>query len=149
MNSYFIFVVALTVIYIIYYAFMIYRDLNTQKGEHSDDVEVFVVDPKGAEESIDVTESENGFNIGDEQYTTEYLESETESPSEQEENKDKTKSGSKAVDNLTTIATEQLDKVDVSMSDPYNSDDLYKAMLHEGKLTGRPELDWKQVINEL
>ena len=149
MNSYFIFAVALTVIYIIYYAFMIFRDLNSQKGERSDDVEIFTVDPKDADESIDVTESESGFNIGKEEYTTEYLEADSESPPETEEKAADAQPKSQAIEKLKSLAEEQLEDVEVSMSDPFNSDELYKAMLNEGKLNGRPELDWKQVINEL
>ncbi len=150
MNSYFIFAVALTVIYILYYAFMIFKDLNTQKSERKDDVEIFVVDQKEADEGINVTESESGFSIGNEEYTTEYLEPDTESPPAETDTKtedDQPKSS--AIENLKTIAKEELDEVESFMSDSYNSEELYKAMLNKGKLSGRPDLEWKPVINEL
>ena len=106
MNSYFIFAIALTVIYIIYYAFMIFRDLNSQKGERCDDVEIFTVDPKDADESIDVTESESGFNIGKEEYTTEYLEADSESPPETEEKAADAQPKSQAIEKLKSLAEE-------------------------------------------
>ena len=149
MNSYFIFAVALTVIYILYYAFMIFKDLNTKKAERKDDVEIFVVDQKETDEGINVTESESGFSIGNEEYTTEYLEQDTESPPPTATSTEDEPPKSSAIENLKTIAKEELDEVESFMSDPYNSEELYKAMLNKGKLSGRPDLDWKPVINEL
>ena len=149
MNSYFIFAVALTVIYILYYAFIIFKDLNAANGKRSEDVEVFVVDQKEADEGINVTESESGFSIGDEEYTTEYLESENEAPPTTETPPEENHSKSSAIDNLKTVVKEELEEVESYMSDPYNSEELYKAMLNKGRQSGRPDLEWKSVINEL
>ena len=72
MGSYFIFAIVLTVLYVIYYAVNIARDLYGKKESGKTDEEVFdlgLVD--ATEESISVSENETGFSIGSEKYDTE------------------------------------------------------------------------------
>lgn len=72
MGSYFTFAIVLTVLYVIYYAVNIARDLYGKKESGKTDEEVFdlgLVD--ATEESISVSENETGFSIGSEKYDTE------------------------------------------------------------------------------
>ena len=72
MSSYFIFALVLTVLYIVYYAVNITRDLYGKKGTEKTDEEVFDLGPMDAtEESVEVSENETGFKIGNETYGTE------------------------------------------------------------------------------
>ena len=65
MSSYFIFALVLTVLYIVYYAVNITRDLYGKKGTEKTDEEVFDLGPMDAtEESVEVSENETGFSIG-------------------------------------------------------------------------------------
>ena len=66
MKAYFIFAIALTVAYIIYYAVMIARDLYGKNGEKiKSGEEEFDVSDFDEEESVSVVENDKGFNIGD------------------------------------------------------------------------------------
>lgn len=72
MGSYFIFALVLTVLYIVYFAVNITRDLYGKKGTEKTDEEVFDLGPMDAtEESVEVSENETGFKIGNETYGTE------------------------------------------------------------------------------
>ena len=72
MSSYFIFALVLTGLYIVYYAVNITRDLYGKKGTEKTDEEVFDLGPMDAtEESVEVSENETGFKIGNETYGTE------------------------------------------------------------------------------
>ena len=72
MSSYFIFALVLTVLYIVYYAVNITRDLYGKKGTEKTDEEVFDLGPMDAtEESVEVSENETGFSIGNETCDTE------------------------------------------------------------------------------
>ena len=56
MSSYFIFALVLTVLYIVYYAVNITRDLYGKKGTEKTDEEVFYLGPMDAtEESVEVS----------------------------------------------------------------------------------------------
>ena len=72
MKSYWIFATILTVAYVIYYAVNIARDLYRKKGQGGKDEEIFELDPDDGQESVDVTESETGFNVGTERYETDF-----------------------------------------------------------------------------
>ena len=68
MSPFVIFVIVLTVIYIIYYAVMITRDLYGKKEEHKSQEEVFNVSDMVEEETaVSVHESDNGFSVGDDE----------------------------------------------------------------------------------
>ncbi len=72
MSSYFIFALVLTVLYIVYFAVNIIRDLYGKKGTEKTDEEVFDLGPMDStEESVEVSENETGFKIGNETYGTE------------------------------------------------------------------------------
>ena len=74
MKAYFIFAIALTVAYIIYYAVMIARDLYGKNGEKiKSGEEEFDVSDFDEEESVSVVENDKGFNIGDNEYETHYI----------------------------------------------------------------------------
>ena len=62
MGSYFIFALVLTVLYIVYFAVNIIRDLYGKKGTEKTDEEVFDLGPMDAtEESVEVSENETGL----------------------------------------------------------------------------------------
>ena len=74
MKAYFIFAIALTVAYIIYYAVMVARDLYGKNGEKiKSGEEEFDVSDFDEEESVSVVENDKGFNIGDIEYETHYI----------------------------------------------------------------------------
>ena len=70
MKSYFIFAIILTAIYVVYYAANIARDLYRKRSQGRTDEEVFELDPDDGQDSVAVTESETGFNVGTEKYET-------------------------------------------------------------------------------
>ena len=112
MGSYFIFAIVLTVLYVIYYAVNIARDLYGKKESGKTDEEVFdlgLVD--ATEESISVSENETGFTIGSEK--------------------------------------ERMEDSVPYLSDPFTSEEMYKAMVSRGCPENRPELKWKPVKDEL
>ena len=83
MKAYFIFAIALTVAYIIYYAVMVARDLYGKNGEKiKSGEEEFDVSDFDEEESVSVVENDKGFNIGDNEYETHYID-ETQNVSEE------------------------------------------------------------------
>ena len=68
MSPFVIFVIVLTIIYIIYYAVMITRDLYGKKEDHKTQEEVFDVSDMVEEEAaVSVHESDNGFSVADNQ----------------------------------------------------------------------------------
>ena len=70
MKSYFIFAIVLTVAYLVYYAVVIVQDRYGKKGTGKTDEEIFDLGAPEEEESVTVTESDTGFNVGNEQYET-------------------------------------------------------------------------------
>jgi len=64
MKSYFIFAIVLTVAYLVYYAVVIVQDLYGKKGTGKTDEEIFDLGAPEEEESVTVTESDTGFNVG-------------------------------------------------------------------------------------
>lgn len=69
MSPFVIFVIVLTIIYIIYYAVMITRDLYGKKEDHKTQEEVFDVSDMVEEEAaVSVHESDNGFSVADKEY---------------------------------------------------------------------------------
>lgn len=71
MSPFVIFVIVLTIIYIIYYAVMITRDLYGKKEDHKTQEEVFDVSDMVEEEAaVSVHESDNGFSVADKEYET-------------------------------------------------------------------------------
>ena len=72
MKSYWIFAIILTVAYVIYYAVNIARDLYGKKSQGRTSEEIFELDPDDGQDSVNVTESETGFNVGTERYETDF-----------------------------------------------------------------------------
>ena len=82
MKSYFIFTIVLTVAYLVYYAVIIVQDLYGKKGNGKPEEEVFDLGAPEDEQSVSVTESDTGFNVGNEKYETDVAP--TASPTPQE-----------------------------------------------------------------
>ena len=149
MGSYFIFALVLTVLYIVYFAVNIIRDLYGKKGTEKTDEEVFDLGPMDStEESVEVSENETGFSIGSEKYDTE---AETVAPpaaqggdAEQEE-----ETAHARFERLKAKAEERMEDSVPYLSDPFTSEEMYKAMVSRGCLESRPELKWKPVKDKL
>ena len=149
MGSYFTFAIVLTVLYVIYYAVNIARDLYGKKESGKTDEEVFDLDLVDAtEESISVSENETGLSIGSEKYDTE---AETVAPpaahggdEEQEE-----ETAHVRFERLKAKAEERMEDSVPYLSDPFTSEEMYKAMVSRGCPENRPELKWKPVKDKL
>ena len=66
MKSYFIFTIVLTVAYLVYYAVIIVQDLYGKKGNGKKEDEVFDIGAPEDDQSLSVTESVTGGNVGNE-----------------------------------------------------------------------------------
>ena len=150
MKSYFIFAIVLTVAYLVYYAVVIVQDLYGKKGTDRTDEEVFDLGAPEEEESVVVTESDMGFNVGNEQYETEAAP--TASPMTQEPAGTATQGEAPVAEKLAKLkakAEEQMEETVPYLSDAYTTDELYKAMIAGGKIDNRPELEWKPLKDHL
>lgn len=150
MKSYFIFAIVLTVAYLVYYAVVIVQDLYGKKGTGRTDEEVFDLGAPEEEESVVVTESDMGFNVGNEQYETEAAP--TASPMTQEPAGTATQGEAAVAEKLARLkakAEEQMEETVPYLSDAYTTDELYKAMIAGGKIDNRPELEWKPLKDHL
>ena len=157
MNPYFIFVLALTVLYIIYYAVNIAHDLYGKKGEVKNATETYDVSYMATEEtepeeedSTAVTESENGFVIGEQEVETR-VDAISDVTSEQEEEpaEDEANTQSK-VEKLIAETSEKMEDTEVYLSDPMFDEDLTRALLAKG-LTGKENvhLEWTMTKDEM
>lgn len=150
MKSYFIFAIVVTVVYLIYYAVIIVQDLYGKKGTDKPDEEVFDLGETDDEESVTVTESENGFSVGGEEYETE---TETtvlsEEPEAKPEQKNTEESAEEKMERLKAQAEERMEDTVPYLSDARTADEMYKAMLAKGKLDNRPEMVWKPIKDRL
>ena len=150
MKSYFIFAIVLTVAYLVYYAVVIVQDLYGKKGTGRTDEEVFDLGAPEEEESVVVTESDMGFNVGNEQYETEA--DPTASPMTQEPAGTATQGEAAVAEKLARLkakAEEQMEETVPYLSDAYTTDELYEAMIAGGKIDNRPELEWKPLKDHL
>lgn len=149
MGSYFIFALVLTGLYIVYFAVNIIRDLYGKKGTEKTDEEVFDLGPMDStEESVEVSENETGFKIGNETYGTETVPAA--SPAAQ--NGDTGKKDGTAKDRLERLkakAEAQMEKVAPYLSDGFTDEEMYKAMISKGRLDNRPSLKWRPVKDKL
>ena len=146
MSSYFIFAIALTVAYIIYFAVMIMQDLYGKKKDGKNDVEEFSV-TDDSDEGVQVSESDSGFSIGEEDYTTEYLEQEN--VQTVDENQESSSDTTSPVTEIRSQIDESMDTVESFMSNPCTDEQLQLALINGGHIDDKTELDWKKVINEL
>lgn len=149
MNSYLIFALVLTVLYIIYYAVNIARDLYGKKGGGKSDEEVFDLGIEDlAEESIDVSENENGFSVGTDKYDTQAAVIVAAVPQEG----DPVESGETAqrrFERLKAKAEARMEESVPYLSEGFTADDMYKAMCAGGHLDSRPELKWRPIKDML
>lgn len=148
MESYFIFAIVLTVLYVIYYAVNIARDLYGKKEKGKTDEEVFdlgLVD--ATEESISVSENETGFSIGSEKYDTEVEAVVT--PVVQDSDAKQEETAHIRFERLKAKAEERMEDSVPYLSDPFTSEEMYKAMVSRGCPENRPELKWKPVKDKL
>ena len=146
MSSYFIFAIALTVAYIIYFAVMIMQDLYGKKKNGKNDVEEFSV-TDDTDEGVQVSESDSGFSIGEEDYTTEYLEQEN--AQTVDDNQKASSDTPSPVAEIKSQIDESMDTVESFMSNPCTDEQLQLALINGGHIDDKTELDWKKVINEL
>lgn len=148
MKSYFIFAVVLTVAYILYYVVVIAQELYGKKKDGKPEEEVFDIDSgEEEEESITVTESDTGFNVGGEQYETEHggsVEDEAApEPSPPEE------TPAMKLERLKAKAEERMEETEPYLSDAYSAEDMYKAMVSGGRLENRPAMFWNPLKDKL
>lgn len=150
MKSYFIFVIVLSVAYIVYYAVIIVQDLYGKKGAEKTDEEVFDLGAPEDEQSVTVTESDTGFNVGDEMYETDVAPTASPAPQEAEATADNAEAAvAEKMERLKAKAEEQMEETATYLSDAYTADELYKAMIAKGKTDNRPELAWKPLKDRL
>ena len=146
MNSYFMFVIAVTLVYAIYYAVMIMKDMQVKKEDQSQNGEEFSIDIEEApEESISVSENADGFSVGENSYETEVDKA---SDGVQEQSKKESNKQSR-LDELKAIQEDQMEESTTFLSNPYSKDELTQAMICRGKIGNRPELEWKSVNDKL
>ena len=153
MSPFVIFVIVLTIIYIIYYAVMITRDLYGKKEDHKTQEEVFDVSDMVEEEAaVSVHESDNGFSVADKEYETLNLHDENEAPSstdgESGDAKSEKQSPKNVAENLAHKYEKQSDEIQPSMSDGMYADDFYQTLLN-GNRTNRPQIKIEHIRNEL
>lgn len=149
MKAYFIFVLVLTVAYIVYYAVMITKDLHGNGEKKKSEEEEFDVSEFDAEESVSVVENDKGFNIGDNEYETHYID-ETQNVSE-ETNPTDEKPRQDVIEALNNKVKANMEETQVTFSNPYNSAELYKLMIQNGIGELHPDggVTTKNVIDEL
>ena len=123
MSSYFIFALVLTVLYIVYYAVNITRDLYGKKGTEKTDEEVFDLGPMDAtEESVEVSENETGK---------------------------KEAAAKERLERLKAKAEAQMEEIAPYLSDGFTDEEMYKALISKGRLDNRPCLKWRPVKDKL
>lgn len=151
MKSYSIFVLVLTVVYLIYYAVVIVQDLYGKKGTEQRDEEDFDLGAPDdhSEQSVDVTESETGFSIGDEEYETETMPTALPATQEEAATGDGEAAAAERLERLKAKAEERMEETIPYLSDARTADELYKAMISRGRPDNRPELAWNPLKDRL
>ena len=149
MGSYFTFVLVLTVLYIVYYAVNITRDLYGKKGTEKTDEEVFDLGPMDTtEESVVVSENETGFSIGNETYGTEDVAA-TLLAAQDSDSEKKEAAAKERLERLKAKAEAQMEEVAPYLADSFTDEEMYKAMVSKGRLDNRPCLKWRPVKDKL
>ena len=150
MSAFLIFAIALTTIYIIYYTVIIFQDLHRKPQEKQETGEVFEVSDMEEEsndgmESIVVTESENGFSIGESNYETPYEEETSPTLDEEEPQEEKPS----VLEKLQASCEEKMENTDVSFSDAMHYEELNKALIAKGMRPDRPNIVARPVIDNV
>ena len=133
MSPFVIFVIVLTIIYIIYYAVMITRDLYGKKEDHKTQEEVFDVSDMVEEEAA-VSDDEN--------------EAPSSTDGESGDAKSEKQSPKNVAENLAHKFEKKSDEIQPSMSDGMYADDFYQTLLN-GNRTNRPQIKIEHIRNEL
>lgn len=149
MKSYFVFVLVLTVAYLIYYAVIIVQDLYGKKGTDGTDEEVFGLGIPDDEQSVDVTESETGFSIGVEKYETEIAPTALPVTEEEVAPENREAATAEKLERLKAKAEERMEEMVPYLSDARTAEELYKAMVSKGRLDNRPEMEWNPLKDRL
>lgn len=149
MKAYFIFALVLTVAYVVYYAIAIAKDIHGNNDKKKSDEEEFDVSEFNAEESVSVVENDKGFNVGDNEYESHYVD-ETQSVSDNKES-DSEKPKQDVIEALNNKVMANMEEAQVTFSNPYNSTDLYKLMIEKGLANPKSNGDvtTKPLIDEL
>ena len=94
-----------------------------------------------------MTESDTGFNVGSEQYETEYHDSaaneEAPEPAPPEE------TAAMRLARMKAKAEERMEETEPYLSDTYSAEDMYKAMVSGGHLENRPAMVWNPLKDKL
>lgn len=94
-----------------------------------------------------MTESDTGFNVGSEQYETEYggsaANEEAPEPAPPEE------TAAMRLARMKAKAEERMEETEPYLSDPYSAEDMYKAMISGGRLENRPAMVWNPLKDKL
>lgn len=138
MDSYFIFAIALTVVYIIYYAVIVVQDLYGKKGTDKPGEEIFDLDMEDStEESIDVSENDTGFSIGSEKYDTENFQPASEPPQETDTDQGEG-AAQERFEQLKAKVEARLEDTEPYLSDPRQPKRCIKQWSPEDGWTGVP-----------
>lgn len=150
MKSYFVFAIVLTVVYLIYYAVIIVQDLYGKKVADKTDEEIFDLGaPDDEEESVDVTENETGFSVGGEKYETETTPATLPAAQEEAAPDNGEAAAAEKLERLKAKAEERMEETVPYLSDARTADELYKAMISNGRLDNRPDMVWNPLKDRL
>lgn len=144
MSTYFILALTVTVLYFIYYAVIIVRDLYGKKDEPMEEAETYEM-PKAdndEEQSIAVTENEHGFSIGEDNYDTEA------DVLPQDEGQDSNPQKPSLEEALAKVEA-GMEETESFMSDPMNDKELYKSMMAHSQVDNNVKVEVVPAKNEL
>ncbi len=146
MSAYFIFIIVLTVVYVLYYSIVIVQDLYGKKGEATTSEEVIDVSSMDDDnESVAVVESDNGFSIGDNDYET-HVDVVREEPEQSIQSDEDSASRLKSA--LANMEA-NMEHTDVTMSHPADAETVRMAIATGGKLPKNAEMEWTPIIKEV
>ena len=122
--------------------------LYGKKGTEKTDEEVFDLGPMDAtEESVEVSENETGFSIGNETCDTEAVAA---PPAVQDGDTGKKEAAAKErLERLKAKAEAQMEEIAPYLSDGFTDEEMYKALISKGRLDNRPCLKWRPVKDKL
>lgn len=147
MRAYWIFAVCLTVVYIIYYAVNIVRDLYGKKDEKPSGEEFFEVDSVDEQEEsgVHVCESERGFSIGSETFETNIASEER--ADDRETDAEREKRAQAEFERKKAQMESEMETARPCLSDAYDQEALRMALVNKGISGCRPALKWTSSID--
>lgn len=150
MKSFVIFAIVVTVIYVIYYAVIIVQDLyGKPKDEKSQGESFDVSDMADEEESIAVSESDGGFNVGGNRYETAY---EERLLAGQHDDNAVPKEADKphVLEKIHSAVEKKMEEVRPVCSDPVYAEDLNNIIIARGvRPLGRKKVKVESLKDEL